>query len=83
MARGAQLAEVARRHRMPLISVADVVAHRRATAPPVHRLAAADLPTPFGPFRAIAYRGSTGAEHVALVRGEPARAAAPDSVPAG
>ncbi len=76
MARGAQLAEIARRHRMPLVSVADLVAHRAAPLP-VRRLASAELPTPFGPFRAVAYRGSTGEEHVALVRGEPARAAAP------
>jgi 3,4-dihydroxy 2-butanone 4-phosphate synthase/GTP cyclohydrolase II len=32
MARGPQLAEVARRHGMPLISVADLVAHRRRLA---------------------------------------------------
>jgi 3,4-dihydroxy 2-butanone 4-phosphate synthase/GTP cyclohydrolase II len=43
----------------------------------VRRLAAADIPTPFGPFRAVSYAGSAGSEHVALVRGEPAAATRP------
>jgi hypothetical protein len=38
----------------------------------VRRLSAAEIPTPFGPFRAVSYACSAGSEHVALVRGEPA-----------
>jgi 3,4-dihydroxy 2-butanone 4-phosphate synthase/GTP cyclohydrolase II len=54
MARGPQLAEIARRRRMPLVSVADLVSHRRS-ASAVRRLSAADTPTPFGAFRGVAY----------------------------
>jgi 3,4-dihydroxy 2-butanone 4-phosphate synthase/GTP cyclohydrolase II len=72
MARGPQLAAIAARHGMPLISVADLVAYR---LPAVQRLSAASIPTPFGTFRAVAYQGS--AEHVALVYGEPGKATEP------
>ncbi len=77
MARGPQLTEIARRHGMPLVSVADLVAYRQRLAPAVRRLSAADIPTPFGTFRAIAFSGTGGSEHVALVRGDPAGATAP------
>jgi 3,4-dihydroxy 2-butanone 4-phosphate synthase/GTP cyclohydrolase II len=78
MARGTQLAEVARRHGMPLISVAGLVAYRRRLAPTLRRSgAAADIPTPFGNFRASAYVRRDGTEHLALVRGEPSAVDAP------
>jgi 3,4-dihydroxy 2-butanone 4-phosphate synthase / GTP cyclohydrolase II len=58
-----------------------VTAAQRATPaaadPGVRRLSAADIPTPFGPFRAVSYAGSAGSEHVALVRGDPAAATRP------
>lgn len=75
MARGDQLVAFAREHRLPLISVADLVEYRldhdRAVAPrPVHRCAEARLPTPYGVWQAIGYAGSTpGSEHLALVMG--------------
>jgi 3,4-dihydroxy 2-butanone 4-phosphate synthase / GTP cyclohydrolase II len=77
MARGTQLEEVARRHGMPLISVADLVAYRRRLAPALRRSGAADIPTPFGNFRASAYVRRDGTEHIALVRGEPSAVDAP------
>ncbi len=76
MARGPQLTKIARRHGMPLLSVADLVGHRRGHST-VRRLSDADIPTPFGTFRAIAYAGTGGTEHVALVRGEPSRSGPP------
>jgi 3,4-dihydroxy 2-butanone 4-phosphate synthase/GTP cyclohydrolase II len=77
LARGPQLAAIAEKHGMPLISVADLVAHRQRLAPVVQRLSAADLPTPFGTFRAVAYAGTGGSEHVALVCGEPTQECSP------
>jgi 3,4-dihydroxy 2-butanone 4-phosphate synthase/GTP cyclohydrolase II len=77
MARGTQLAELAERYGMPLISVADLVAYRRRLVPALRRSGAADIPTPFGSFRASAYVRGDGTEHIALVRGEPSAVDAP------
>ncbi|WP_052850855.1 bifunctional 3,4-dihydroxy-2-butanone-4-phosphate synthase/GTP cyclohydrolase II [Streptomyces avicenniae] len=67
----------ARRHGLTLISIEDLIAHRRALAdgaepgPAVHREAETSLPTEHGPFRAYGYRAAAdGAEHLALVAGD-------------
>ena len=39
-----------------LISIADLIRHRRRTEQLVHRVGEATLPTPWGPFRCVAYR---------------------------
>jgi 3,4-dihydroxy 2-butanone 4-phosphate synthase/GTP cyclohydrolase II len=79
MARGPQLIALARRHDLPIISVADLVAHRRRSETLVERIAEAALPTRHGSFRALAYRSAIdGGEHLALVFGRPqGRAAIP------
>ncbi|HWB70722.1 MAG TPA: bifunctional 3,4-dihydroxy-2-butanone-4-phosphate synthase/GTP cyclohydrolase II [Egibacteraceae bacterium] len=72
MARVPQLAEVARNHGLLLISIADLIAHRRQHERLVHRVAEATIPTPYGPFTAIGYESEMdGHHHVALVRGQP------------
>jgi 3,4-dihydroxy 2-butanone 4-phosphate synthase/GTP cyclohydrolase II len=54
-----------------LISIADLIAHRRQHEHLVHRVAEAVIPTPFGPFTAIAYESEIdGYQHLALVRGD-------------
>ncbi|ADP79754.1 bifunctional 3,4-dihydroxy-2-butanone-4-phosphate synthase/GTP cyclohydrolase II [Pseudofrankia inefficax] len=71
MARLPQLVVFAREHGLVLISIADLVAYRRRTEMQVVRVAEASLPTKYGAFRAIGYRGTLdGVEHVALIRGE-------------
>ncbi|MEV1007019.1 bifunctional 3,4-dihydroxy-2-butanone-4-phosphate synthase/GTP cyclohydrolase II [Streptomyces sp. NPDC049881] len=67
----------ARRHGLALISIEDLIAHRRALAdgaeatPAVRREAETSLPTEHGPFRAYGYRAAAdGAEHLALVAGD-------------
>ncbi|WP_040796274.1 bifunctional 3,4-dihydroxy-2-butanone-4-phosphate synthase/GTP cyclohydrolase II [Nocardia higoensis] len=69
------------RHDLPVLTVAELIAHRArhplpAPVVPSGRVARAGetvMPTRFGAFRAIGYLDlSTGAEHVALVAGEPA-----------
>ncbi len=61
----------AKEHRLVLISIADLIAHRRRTEQHVERVAEARLPTEFGLFRAHGYRAvPDGAEQIALVHGE-------------
>jgi 3,4-dihydroxy 2-butanone 4-phosphate synthase / GTP cyclohydrolase II len=70
MARGAELERFAEDHDLVLISVADLIAHRRRTQPQVRRVVETSLPTEHGEFSAIGYAGLLdGAEHVALVAG--------------
>lgn len=71
MARGEALEAFAAKHNLPLISVADLVAHRLTNEQLVHRVAEARLPTEFGEFRIVGYRNDVDdREHVALVHGE-------------
>ena len=72
MARLPDLQAFAEEHHLALITIADLIAHRRRSEKLVHRVAEAEIPTPFGPFRAIAYISDMDtAEHVAFVRGHP------------
>jgi 3,4-dihydroxy 2-butanone 4-phosphate synthase/GTP cyclohydrolase II len=63
-------------HRLPdhpVLTIAELAAHRRRTEQLVAHVAAADLPTAHGRFTVHAYRHTiTGAEHLALVLGRPA-----------
>lgn len=71
MVRGEALEQFAAKHDLPLVSIADLVAHRLSTERLVHRVAEARLPTEFGEFRVIGYRNDVDDhEHVALVHGE-------------
>jgi 3,4-dihydroxy 2-butanone 4-phosphate synthase/GTP cyclohydrolase II len=71
MARLPDLKTFAVNHDLKIISVADLIQYRMQNEKHVHRLAAPRLPTPFGDFRAYAYKSDiNGEEHVALVMGE-------------
>jgi 3,4-dihydroxy 2-butanone 4-phosphate synthase/GTP cyclohydrolase II len=71
MARMPQLVEVAREHGLKLISIADLIEHRRKAEVLVKRVAEATLPTEMGEFRAVAYESLVdGRTHVALVLGD-------------
>jgi 3,4-dihydroxy 2-butanone 4-phosphate synthase/GTP cyclohydrolase II len=71
MARVPQLAKFARRHGLPMITIADLIQYRMAHERLVRRIAAAQLPTEFGVFQVYAYESLIDQEtHVALVRGE-------------
>ena len=70
MARVPDLVKFARRHKLPLISVADLIRYRMRTERLVTRVAEADLPTVQGKFRIHAYESPLDREtHVALVCG--------------
>jgi 3,4-dihydroxy 2-butanone 4-phosphate synthase/GTP cyclohydrolase II len=71
MARLPQLREFCREHGLLLLTIADLIAHRRRTEKQVVAVAETRMPTGYGEFRAVGYRGLLdGADHVALVRGE-------------
>ena len=82
MARGQSLHEFADRHRLPVVSIAEIVDHVGALLParPIAMSAAAkpsvdvvvetSLPTRFGRWRAIGYQASDRTEYVALVLGD-------------
>lgn len=71
MARRPQLERFAAEHDLKFVTVAQIVSHRLKHERLVHRVAEAELPTPFGEFRIIGYRNDVDdREHVALVRGE-------------
>src|SRR4029079_8701511 len=71
MARVPDLIKFARKHKLPMITIADLIQYRMKTETLVKRAAAASLPTEHGDFRVIAYEsGIHGAHHVALVKGE-------------
>ena len=72
MARLPELIEFAEEHDLPIISIADLIAWRRRSERLVHRVAEADIPTPYGTFRAVGYHSEMdNHDHVALVFGNP------------
>jgi len=71
MARVPDLARFARKHRLLMITVADLIRYRMRTEQLVRRAAVASLPTALGSFRIHAYDSALDHEtHVALVCGE-------------
>ena len=71
MARVPELTLFARRHKLLMITVADLIQYRLRTEALVHRVASAALPTEHGDFRVIAFESNIDREtHVALVKGE-------------
>jgi 3,4-dihydroxy 2-butanone 4-phosphate synthase/GTP cyclohydrolase II len=71
MMRLPELEKFAETHRIPLITVADIVRYRRRQEKLVERLSQARLPTTYGDFTAYVYESKLdGMEHMALVKGE-------------
>jgi len=71
MARVPELTKFARRHKLLMITIADLIQYRMRTEALVRRVASASLPTEHGDFQVIAYESLIDREtHVALVKGE-------------
>jgi 3,4-dihydroxy 2-butanone 4-phosphate synthase/GTP cyclohydrolase II len=71
MARVPQLAAFARRHRLKMATIADLIAWRRSKESLVERVSSSRLPTAFGTFNIAVYREKlTGLEHAALTYGK-------------
>ncbi len=70
MARVPDLVGYCRRHGIKMITVADLIRHRRRTEKLVRRVAVVQMPTRYGEFRAIGYESLVdSSHHVALVKG--------------
>ena len=85
MARRPQLEEIAKRHDIPIVSIADIIAYRLSRESFVQRVTETRLPTRWGDFRCVAYKSNVDpAEHVALVMGKvDPRSSIPGSRPLG
>jgi 3,4-dihydroxy 2-butanone 4-phosphate synthase/GTP cyclohydrolase II len=71
MARLPQLLELARRHRLKVITIKDLIEYRTQKEKLVRRVASSRLPTDFGEFTAIAYEATVYSRvHFALVMGQ-------------
>jgi 3,4-dihydroxy 2-butanone 4-phosphate synthase/GTP cyclohydrolase II len=69
---------LAREHSLEIISIEQLIRHRRQREKLVHRIAEADLPTKWGRFRVIAYGVKYETQQpLVLVMGEPKDVAAP------
>ena len=72
MARTEQLAVVAQRHGLKMITIADLIRHRMRTERLVQRVASPDLPTEMGQWKIHAFHFELeNRTHVALVMGDP------------
>ena len=71
MSRMPALEQFAERHDLKLLSIAQIIAHRRRHEKLIERVAEARLPTKYGEFKAIAYRSAVDpGEHIALTIGD-------------
>ncbi|MDQ3104509.1 MAG: bifunctional 3,4-dihydroxy-2-butanone-4-phosphate synthase/GTP cyclohydrolase II [Actinomycetota bacterium] len=71
MKRGQDLRDFADTHGLAMVSIADLIVHRRRHERLVERVAVTRLPTEFGEFTAYGFRSTVdGVEHVALVLGD-------------
>jgi 3,4-dihydroxy 2-butanone 4-phosphate synthase/GTP cyclohydrolase II len=71
MARVPELTRFAKRHKLLLVTISDLIQYRMRTEALVRRVASAALPTDHGEFRVIAYESIIDREtHVALVKGD-------------
>ncbi len=70
MARLPQLLDMAEREGLHLISIADLVDHRRATETFVTPMGVVDLPASEGGGRLVAYRDHDGIDQIAVVHGD-------------
>ena len=71
MARVPELAKFAKKHGLPMITIAALIQYRMRTERLINRAATAELPTESGKFRIYAYENAVdNLTHVALVKGE-------------
>lgn len=73
-----ELIQIARQHELEIISIEQLIAYRRRNERLVHRMAEANLPTPYGEFEIIAYGVDyEDMEPVVLKMGDLSKAKAP------
>ena len=70
MARLPQLTEIAQKFGLRIISIKDLIDYRLKTDSLIEELVRVDMPTRYGHFKLVAFKEkTTGAEHLALVKG--------------
>ncbi|WP_330182588.1 bifunctional 3,4-dihydroxy-2-butanone-4-phosphate synthase/GTP cyclohydrolase II [Nocardia sp. NBC_01503] len=75
MARLPELLAMSAEHSIPIISIADLIEYRRTLENGITRVVQTRLPTRFGDFQVVGYADEhSGAEHLALVYGDPSGA---------
>ncbi|MFJ1456378.1 3,4-dihydroxy-2-butanone-4-phosphate synthase [Nocardia sp. N2S4-5] len=72
-----ELLELGRRHRLPVVSIDDIVTYRRRELARVRRCGTARIPLSAGRFRAYGFTDGLGREHIALVYGHPVSSITP------
>ena len=71
MARVPDLKKFALEHKLPILTVSDLISHRLRTESLVRRVASTHLPTSYGNYMAHAFESEmTGEQHIAFVMGE-------------
>ena len=71
MARMPDLEEFAQKHDLKILSIAQLIAHRRRSETLIERVAEARLPSKYGEFKIVAYRSAVDpGEHIALTIGD-------------
>jgi 3,4-dihydroxy 2-butanone 4-phosphate synthase/GTP cyclohydrolase II len=71
MARVPDLVKYCQRHQIKMITVADLIRHRRRTEKLVRQVAAVHMPTRYGDFMAYGYESLLdGEQHLAVVKGD-------------
>jgi 3,4-dihydroxy 2-butanone 4-phosphate synthase / GTP cyclohydrolase II len=71
MARVPDLVDYCRKHGLKMVTIADLIEHRRRHEKLVERVGTVRMPTAYGEFKAVAFRETiSGKHHVALVKGE-------------
>ncbi|MFA4890823.1 MAG: bifunctional 3,4-dihydroxy-2-butanone-4-phosphate synthase/GTP cyclohydrolase II [Candidatus Gracilibacteria bacterium] len=71
MARGEDLLNFAKKHKLKIIAIKDIIEYRRACETLVEKSAEASLPTEYGEFKIVIYKSLVdGKEHIAIVKGE-------------
>lgn len=71
MARLPQLEQIAEKHNVKIVSIADLIAYRKQSEVLVERQAEATLPTAYGDFKAVVFTNKLDdKEHIALIKGD-------------
>lgn len=69
MARLPELLEIARLHKLKIITIQDLVSYRLRHERLIERSFEKEIHTPLGDFRVLVYRQANGDEHLAIVKG--------------
>ncbi|MBF6170030.1 3,4-dihydroxy-2-butanone-4-phosphate synthase [Nocardia blacklockiae] len=72
-----ELLELGRRHRLPVVTIDDLVTYRRRELARVRRCGTARIPLAAGEFRAYGFIDGLGREHIAFVYGHPVSTVTP------